>query len=403
MITVLFPVNELKIGGAEQQLLELVRGLDKQRFHPIVAPLYPGGALDPEFRSVSGASVVDLSRRGKFDLRPLVSLASLVHRHDVDLVQPFLSPATFFGLTAALLAALRGRRALTVVTERCGVRRVRGLGYKAYRVTEDLLTHAADAVVANSQAGRRDLLARGIPARKTRVVYNGINLERLLPDRTAAAAHRARLGVPAGGSVVGILASLTAPKGHDTLLRALARLTQAHPDVRCAVVGDGPQRAALTALAAELGLTDRVVFFGYQRRVADFLAACDLLVSSSRDNEGCSNSILEAMALSVPVVATDVGGNPELVRDGDTGYLVPVGDDAALAHTLGSALADPAGRAVRAHRARQMVDREFGLRRMVAEYEALYQRLLEERDRATSLDRHAHAPERQKVTEPRMS
>src|SRR5206468_691330 len=153
------------------------------------------------------------------------------------------------------------------------------------------------------------------------------------------------------------------------------------PGLRCAVIGDGPLRSRLEALAAELGIADRVVFFGNQRRVADFLAACDLLVSASRDNEGCSNSILEAMALGVPVIATDLGGNRELVEDRVTGRLVPVGDHVALAAAIEAALADPTGRQTIAARARQMIESRFSLERMVRDYDNLYTRLLHEKRR----------------------
>src|SRR5688500_7416201 len=103
MRTLLYPVNELKIGGAEQQLLELVRGLDKSRFHPIVAPLYPAGTLGQEFRAVPGAEVVDLARAGKYDPSPLWKLGRLLTSRRVDVVQPFLTPATLFGLLPALM------------------------------------------------------------------------------------------------------------------------------------------------------------------------------------------------------------------------------------------------------------------------------------------------------------
>lgn len=377
MHTVLYPVNELRIGGAEQQLLELVRGLDKSRFRPIVAPLYPGGPLDPEFRAVSGVEVVDLNRRGKYDPSPLASLALLLRARRVDVVQPFLSPSTFFGLVPSLLM----RTPVKVITERCGVRRSRKLGYKLYRTSEDWLTRYADAVVPNSAAGRDLLIERGIPPEKIRVIYNGVNRERLGVDRARATSHRARLGAAGDGHVVGILASLTPAKGHETLLRALAVAASRRPGLRCAVIGDGPLRSRLEALAAELGIADRVVFFGNQRRVADFLAACDLLVSASRDNEGCSNSILEAMALGVPVIATDLGGNRELVEDRVTGRLVPVGDHLALAAALEAALADPTGRQTIAARARRMIESRFSLERMVRDYDNLYTRLLHEKRR----------------------
>jgi glycosyltransferase involved in cell wall biosynthesis len=367
MYTVLFPVNELKIGGAEQQLLELVRGMDKSRFLPIVAPLYPDGPLTPEFRSIPGVEVIDLHRRGKYDPSPLWRIARILRRYHVDIVQPFLSPATFFGLIPALVM----NTPVKIVTERCGVRQSRGIGYKLYRTTEDWFSRFADAIIPNSMAGENMLLERGLPAGKIRVIYNGINHERLQVDPSSVAKHRAELGVTSGGKVVGILASLTPAKGHDVLLRAVASMGDQH-DTRIAVIGDGRLRPDLETLAGQLGISDRVTFFGYQRAVSNYLAACDLLVSASRDNEGCSNSILEAMALGIPVIATDIGGNRELVRDGETGLLTPVGDERALASAIARLVTDDDLAKRCAAQARQMIQQQFSLSRMVQDYEQIY-------------------------------
>lgn len=375
MHTILYPVNELKIGGAEQQLLELVRGLDKDRFRPIVAPLYPGGALDGEFCALPGVEVMDLNRQGKYDVSPLWRIGALLEARDVDIVQPFLSPSTFFGLLPALLVGSPAK----IVTERCGVRLVRHLGYKLYRTVEDWLSRFADAVVANSVAGQELLIGRGIAPEKIRVIYNGLNRERLDVDPAQVSAHRRRLAVPEGGHVIGILASLSRPKGHEVLLRAAALLKENWPATRYAIVGDGPLRSELEALAGQLGLTDRVVFFGNQRRVGDHLAACDFLVSSSCDNEGCSNSILEALAVGLPVIATDVGGNRELIEPSTTGYLVPAGDAGALAARIEFLMANPAQADRVARLGNRMVSERFGLSRMVAEYEELYGVLLANR------------------------
>jgi L-malate glycosyltransferase len=383
MHTILYPVNELKIGGAEQQLLELVRGLDKTRFQPLVAPIYPGGALDAEFRAIPGVEVIDLHRRGKFDPAPLWRIGTILRRRKVDIVQPFLSPATFFGLLPALLV----RTPVMLVTERCGVRRTRGLGYKLYRSVEDHLSHRADAIIPNSEAGRTMLLDRGLPDDKIKVIYNGINRNRLSVDSERVRSIHEQLNLPADGFVVGILASLTPAKGHHTLLRAIAAISAEHPEVRLAVVGDGALRAELGEAAAEQGIADRVVFFGYQRNVADFIATFDVLVSASHDNEGCSNSILEAMALGVPIIATDTGGNRELVRDRETGFLVPARDDAALTRALIHVITSRQDAKDCAASAKHMTDTRFSLERMVLEYEEIYFHHLEVSRRA-----HERAP-----------
>jgi glycosyltransferase involved in cell wall biosynthesis len=372
MNTIVFPVNALGIAGAEQQLLALVRGLDKNRYRPIIAPLYSGWAGEEVFHQAPDVEIVSLHRKGKYDPSPLAKMTALLRSRQADIVQPFLTPATFFGLLPALLVGTP----IKIVTERCGVRLTRGVGNQMYRLMEDYLTRFANIAVANSEAGRQDLMRRGIPAAKTHVIYNGLNPERLRSDPARVAEHRARLGVPEDGAVVGILATLTPAKDHANFLRAAAALSQRHPGMRFAIVGDGPLRPKLEQLAGELGLSDNVVFFGFQTRVADCLAACDFLVSSSRDNEGTSNSILEAMALNIPVVATDVGGTRELVVDGRTGYLVPAADHAAIAAAIESALTHPEEAHAIAARARQMIESRFSLESMVSQYDALYERLL---------------------------
>lgn len=378
MHTILYPVNALHHAGAEQQLLALVRGLDKERFRPIVAPLYPDGSLDAQFRAVPGLEVIDLGRRGKFDPSPLWRLGAILRTRRVAIIQPFLTPSTFFGL----LPALAIRTPITIVTERCGVRRNRGAGYKTYRTIEDWLTRFADSVVPNSLAGAALLRERGVAADKIQTIYNGLDRDRLQPDPAQVAAHRAALGVPDGGKVVGILATLTPAKDHATFFRAAVQVAAARPASRFAIIGEGALRAELTALVARLGLAARVTFFGYQSRVADYLAACDLLVSSSRDNEGASNSILEGMALGLPIVATNIGGNGELVRDGVTGHLTAIGDHAAIAAAILRAFDRPAETATLVANALCLVETEFSHEGMVAQYEALYARLLAAKDRA---------------------
>jgi glycosyltransferase involved in cell wall biosynthesis len=380
--TILYPVNQLVIGGAEQQLLELVRGIDKDHFHPVVAPLYPGGGLEAEFQAADGVEIIPLNRRNKLDPSPLWKIHRILRHRKVDIVQPFLSPATFFGL----MPALARESTLTVVTERCGVRRTRGLGYKTYRTVEDWMSQLADAIVPNSAAGQDMLLARGLPASRIHVIYNGINLDRLRVNTVAAAEHRAQMGASPTTRVIGMLASLTPAKGHATAIRAMAQLKDREPDICLAIVGDGPLRSELEQLTQELGIESQVHFFGYRRNVSDFLASFDVLVSASRDNEGCSNSILEAMALNVPVVATDIGGNRELVIEGETGWLVEPDNPSSLATMLARVLPDVGATAAVAERARNTVHAQFGLERMVQEYESLYQSLLRAGDALADAD-----------------
>ncbi len=363
---VLYPIPGLPIGGAEQQLLELVRGLDKTLFHPIVATLRAGGPLEREFRDSPGVELIDLGSRGKWDLSPIWKLAKLIQARQVDVVQPYLPPTTSYGLLAGLIA----RAPATILTERSGARtRV----YFHLRL-QDTLARFADCVVANSQAGLESLVARGVPSAKILVVPNGINLERLHVDRTVAGGLRARLDVPEGGKVVGIVASLLPVKRHDVFLRAARLIGDRLPAVRFAIFGAGPLREQLEALVGQLELRDRVVLFGSQRPAANCLGACDLLVSSSQV-EGLSNSVLEAMALRVPVVASDIPGNREVVQDRRTGYLVPVGDDRALAAAIEHAFTHSAETGRYVEQAHSLVVSQYSLTRMIETHQALYRSL----------------------------
>jgi len=192
-----------------------------------------------------------------------------------------------------------------------------------------------------------------------------------LPGAAGRAAARARFGV-GGELAIGIVAALETRKGHDVLLHALARLRREGVALRCLVCGDGSRRAQLENLAQTLGIADAVRFLGEQRQVADVLAALDVFVLPSR-HEGLGVAILEAMAMSLPVVASDVGGIPEIVDAGRTGVLVPCEDAAALAAAI-AALDRDRERARRlGEEGRARVVAEFSMEAMAERYERLYE------------------------------
>ncbi len=370
-LRVVFTINDLRIGGAERQLVELARGLDKARYAVTVVTLYPGQPLEEELRETPGVELVSVARRHKLDPSPLWRLVRLLRERRAQVVQPFLTPASFFTLSAAILAGVPVR----VATERCGLRRRPGLGSEVYRFLEDRLCRWAQAVVANSEAGRRYVIARGVPAEKVRVVYNGVSPARLCFAPAERRQVREAIGAAEAAPVVGMVASLQPAKDYPTFLRAAALVAESVPEARFLVVGDGPLRHQLPALARQLGLGERVAFVGQRPRVAPYLAAMDVAVLSSCDHEGCSNFLLEAMALRRPIVATDVGGNRELFQDGQPGLLVPPGEPAALARAVLTLLGDAALRERCANAGQELYRRRFSLDSMVAAYDALYQEL----------------------------
>jgi glycosyltransferase involved in cell wall biosynthesis len=368
-------VNQLGAGGAEQQIVTLVKGIDKRIFQVIVVTLYPGGASEPVVKQVPGVELVCLNRRGKFDVLPIFQILRLLQRKKVDIIQPFLSPATLFALVPASVA----RTPIKIVTERCGVRNTTHFGYRVLRTIEDYFGHSAQVAVANSLAGQDLLLGRGFDRKKIKVIYNGLNLTRLNIDPDGAARIRAKNEIKPGSMIIGVNAWLWPGKGQDIFLRSARIVHEQRPDVYFALLGDGPFREHLEGLAKELDIDKQVIFFGAQQEVGTYLSLFNIAVTSSIDHEGCSNSILEAMALSKPVVATDIGGNRELVEPGKTGLLIKTGDHAAMAEAILSLINDPELTRRLAENGHAMVMDRFASRKMVQAYQDLWSGLLRDR------------------------
>ena len=367
--TVMLTINKLIIGGAEQQFLELVKGLDKNRFNTIVVTLYPGGELEEEVKNIPGIEYICLNRKGKYNFFTLITILRLLRKKHVDVIQPFLTPATFF----TLLPAIINRTPLKIVTERASSRKKLGRGYILYLRIEDLLARFANLVIPNSKSGKDFLVTRGIKPEHITVIYNGINIQRLIPNPADIIRSRDTLRLSENIKVVGISASLFELKDHDTFLRAAHIISSTMPQVKYIILGEGPLRQNLEQLARELGIESKVLFAGNQTEVSPYLSVFDVACLCSKEPEGCSNSILEAMALGKPVVATNAGGNSELVDDGKTGLLVPIQNPKALANAILALLNNPEQAKEMGRQGKEKVTREFNLERMVQDYETLYE------------------------------
>lgn len=375
-LTVLFPINELTVGGAEQQLLELVQGLDKTRFKPIVLTLIPGGPMEPEFKAVPGVELLSLKRKGgKSDFSCLFKILRILLSRKVDIVQPFLTPANLYGLLAAILC----RTPVKIMTRRPGIEPEEApIGYRLYFKAEVFLARFTDWVVANSQVGSEYMLSKGIRQERIKIIPNGVNVARLTDSLLPTEQARQRLGLPADGKVVGTVARLVPVKGHAILLHAAAQIQRVIPDTKFAIVGDGPLRNSLESLTQQLGLSSSVVFFGEQRNIGTYLSAFDVAVLPSY-REGCANFLLEAMTLGKPVVATDIIGNRDVVRNDETGLLVAPGDAEALAGAIIALLQDPDTALAIGQRAKETIVTQFSLEMMVHKYQSLYEETLRRR------------------------
>jgi len=231
----------------------------------------------------------------------------------------------------------------------------------------------ADCILVNAEAIRESLLRQGYEGEKIVVITNGIALERFAA-RQPSEALRLTLGFPPAARLVAVYSRLNHMKGVRFFLDAALTLAGRYPDVRFLVAGDGGIKRELEEHASRLGLGERIRFTGFRRDIADLLSETTISVLPSL-SEGTSNTLLESMAAGIPVVATRVGGNPEVVEDGVSGLLVPPGDAPALAAAT-SRLLDDQGLAFRLGRAgRQRVAERYSMSGSILATERLYQRL----------------------------
>ena len=363
------------VGGAEMLLLNVLRRMDRSAVRPRLVCLRSEGPLAAEFRA-AGVPVEVLGRSGRWDLSTVPRLVRSLRadRTDVVLVNHHHRAALTLGRIAARLA---GVPANVVAAHDMDLTAVGGRVLPRHDV-ETLFLSSALVLLAPSQ-GRYLHDEEGVGSRPWRrarevVIGNGVELPSVVTS-TDRAAGRALLGLADDAQVIGVVARLSPQKAHGVLLRAVAALVPGRERLRLVVVGEGPEDADLKALAAELGIADRVQFTGVRRDVAELLPAFDVSCLSSV-HEGAPLIVLESMAAGVPVVATAVGALADLVADGIEGRLVPSGDHAALAAALAELIDDPQLRAAMGARARERAERSHSIAHTVQGYEALLKELV---------------------------
>ena len=374
----LFLVDQLVMGGSELQLVALLRGLDRGRYDVHLAQFRESAPVMRDV-DVGDTEAVCLHRSRRYEPSLLYRLAALMRRLDVDLVYTVLPTADIWGRLAGCLA----RRPL--VTRKGTV--LAGGQRENYEATFDrLLRPFTDRVIVNSRMGFEDLVReRRADAARAVVIHNGTDCERFSPPAPAERWRlREALGVSQSALVVAAVGRLSEEKGWTTLIEAVARLPQDRSrDVHWMIAGDGPLRPTLEEQIARHALSERVHLLGFRRDVPAILGAADVVVLPSHQ-EGIPNVLCEAMAMARPVVATRVGGVPELVEEGRSGLLVEPKEPQGLADALERLLADPNARERLGSLARQRIVSEFSLERMVGETDRVLQTVLAHRAAARS-------------------
>jgi len=375
-ITYLLP--NLESGGTERQLLTLGRRLDRARFSPSLVTTAGGGSLYRDFAGVMPVTVHGDPERGKrfrsSALEHLGTIRFLVktfRESRPDILHSSLPAANVLGPIAAKLTGVRrvivGKRALA--------------NYKALfllpRLVEPLGNLLSDVILVNSDAVRRDVERTERNWRgKFRKIYNGVaSIDGWTEEERQA--FRTREGIPAGAAVILCVSNFYPYKGHADLVEAAARVAAAVPEALFLLVGrDAGTLEECRRQARERAPEHVIRFPGGRSDVPDLIRASDLFVHPSRE-EGFSNAVLEAMAGGIPVVAYDVGGNPEAVRDGESGLLAPPGRPVALADAMIRLLRNPALRRTMGEKGRERATTCFSVERMVREVETLYDSLME--------------------------
>jgi sugar transferase (PEP-CTERM/EpsH1 system associated) len=370
-ISVVHVVLGLNTGGLERLVLRLLARLDRARFTPTVVALDEPGVLAPELARL-GVPLHVLDRRPGLDAGLALRLSTLLLREGARLVHTHNASPHLYGSLAAQFARARSRsRYPRVVHTKHG----RNEPEAARKVMVNRVASAlSDRVVTvSSDAASVAIHVERVRPDKVMTIWNGVDTDEFRP-RADGLAARAALGAPREGFHVGCVARLAAVKDHRTLLAAFASFRERRRDAHLTLIGDGPERAALEAHALDLGLWRAVTFAGERADVAPLYSAFDAFALSSL-SEGISLTLLEAASAGLPIVATRVGGNPEVVVDGVTGILVPPGDPASFAEAL-AAVSSRWDRAAMGAAGRARVVSRFGLDRMAREYEELYTSVL---------------------------
>ncbi|HEY0070535.1 MAG TPA: glycosyltransferase [Chloroflexia bacterium] len=358
-------------GGAEKVLVDLALRLDRARFNVTVVATRSTGNYQP-LLDAAGVRTLLVARASRWESHKMLGLVRFMRREPVHILHTHLFGANSWGRVLGRLAGVP----VIVAHEHWSSKARREVW------VDRLLYRLTDRILVPSQASKQLVMQmEGIPARYLDVTYNGVDISQFKPGAEAATVRR-ELGLGPEDVVIGTVGRLTADKGgQDDLIWAANELRLSHPNARLLIIGDGPLRPDLEKYATELGMLDSgaALFTGTRNDIAHLLGAMDVFVLPSH-KEALPVAVLEAMAMCLPVVATRVGGLPEVVQDGSTGLLVEPGDRPALRDALARLLSDRelAHRLGASGQAR--VHAHFTVDKMVEHVEELYERLMLKRE-----------------------
>jgi glycosyltransferase involved in cell wall biosynthesis len=371
---VVYYIESTDFGGAEHMLFNLLRGLDRQTWEPVlVYRPHPGVIpLIDRVKDIDISTLPTPSANGPGSVNGGVAFIRMLRTLRPSVFHAHLISNLWCssGIICAYLAGIHTIIATQHSFQEPWARRIRKL--YALKLYQKLVSMIVDRYIAVSYRQGASLKRAVISESKVEVIHNGIDVEDF-SHRPTGNLFKSVLTDNAEKQVVLTVAIMVMLKGHRYLIEAAAAI----PDAVFVLVGDGPERTNLENLTMELGISDRVIFLGQRDDVAELLSDCDLFVLPSL-LEGLSLSILEAMASEKPVIAIDIPGMDEIIINGKNGILVPPEDPEALAEKIKQLLSDTAAARRIAAEGKQSVIKRFSAERMISDISSLYRELIEQ-------------------------
>lgn len=372
-IKILYLTTSPQLGGAEKMLLELATRIDKEKFEIVVCTIK--GERDGDLLKLlrkRGIETYSLNADRKWQVHKLLKIRRIIKTFQPDIIQSYLFfdniVAGIFGKLTRVPLVVFGQR--NVETHRSFVR----------NLLDKFTLPLADFVISNTEAGKEIVVKREkFPADRVYVIANGIDMPEAKREKPRLHELVGRNKLPGQPFVAGFIGFMIEQKGIPYLLEAAEEIARSHPEVVFILIGSGPLKGRMKQLSDEINLGGKVIFAGHRGRGSRYMSLFDVFVLPSLW-EGMPNVVMEAMAHSVPVVATKVGGVPELVEHGKTGYIVEPGDASALAKAVEKVvLMNPTEREAMGERGFERMKSEFTFDKMVKSYERLYTQFYEKR------------------------
>lgn len=364
-LKVLHIVFNLGAGGLENGVVNLCNLLDADHFEPSICVFEGGGAWESRV-DANRVDLFEAKRYWRYDPTLPFRLAKEIHRRGFHIVHTHSWGTLVEGVTGALMShtpiIIHGEHGLLE-------KRTRNIPLQRW------LWSKTDAVIAVAEElAERIARVVGFPRARVHVIPNGVDTQRFRPVENGKVKQRTHFGLPLNKLLLGMVARLESVKNHLGVLHALAQLRSQGIDAELVLAGDGPSREALYRAVQNLHLNDCVHFLGTVMTIEEIYQAIDIFILNSK-SEGMSNTILEAMACGLPIVATDVGANPQLVCDGQCGILVKSEDTNALCNMLGKLVENAPLRHMMGKNGRSRVESNFSIERMVQDYADFYIKL----------------------------